>query len=96
VAQSQAFVFTDSGIQVGEGALTLTGLLAGIRTLPDPVVIDHLRRHDFSQWIADALGDRDFSSSIQNLESIYHEKKGVDAFADKLAKEIQRRYGHDL
>ncbi len=96
VPQAQAFVFTDKGMPVGAGALTLAGLLTGIRTLPGPVVIAHLRRHDFSQWISDALGDHDFSSFVRNLESIYHQNKGVDAFAETLASEIHRRYGRSL
>lgn len=95
VPRSQAFIFTDNGTQIGEEALTLAGLLAGIRTLPGAVVINHIRRHDFSRWINEVLGDRDFSRSIEELESIPHDKTGLGTFADKLANAIRRRYGQD-
>ncbi len=96
VSQSQAFIFTDNGKKIGEQALTLADLLVGIKALPEPVICDHIQRHDFSRWINDALGDRFFSGSVQELESIYNEKTDVAAFADRLAKEINSRYGQDL
>lgn len=96
VAPSQAFLFTENGAQVGVQSLTLAELLSGIRTLPEHVVFEHIKRHDFSQWISKAFGDHGFADSIHKLEAIQHDKFSVDIFAEKLIKEIYHRYGHDF
>jgi len=96
VAPSQAFVFTDNGVHIGVRSLTLAELLAGIRTLPEHAVIEHVKRHDFSQWISNALGEHDFAASVQELEAIHHDTFSVDTFVEKLIREINRRYEHDI
>ena len=96
VVPSQAFIFTENEVQIGVKSLTLAELLSGIRSVPDHVVLGHIQRHDFSQWISVAIGDHDFGASVQKLEAIHHDKPCVEMFCEKLMKEIHHRYGHDI
>lgn len=96
VAPSQAFVFTEHGVQVGDQSLTLAELLSGIRALPEHVVIEHIRRHDFSQWISNAVGDHGFADTVRKLEAMQQDEFSVDTFAEKLMKAISRRYRQDF
>jgi len=96
VAPSQAFVFTENGAQVGVQSLTLVELLAGIKTVPENVVLEHIQRHDFSQWVSMATGDHDFAASVYKIEAIHRDKLSVAVFFDKFSKEIYHRYGYDI
>jgi hypothetical protein len=57
-----------------------------------PGIFDgHIRRHDFSRWIADVFGDYPLAAQVRAVESAY----GVDSRVDvsgKLSETIRSRY----
>ena len=90
VSDAQAFVFTGDG-KPGARAHTLkefTGLLAA---LPADRLAGHLRRHDFSCWIAEVFRDHPLAAHLRKVEA------GVDSdnprdVADAIGQAIRARY----
>jgi hypothetical protein len=59
-------------------------------TAPAPVEV-HLRRHDFSRWIADVFGDYRLSKSVRQLEDEYVAGILTDVAAS-LGQAVRMRY----
>ena len=91
VAESRAFVFWKNGRLAGERARTLREFVAAVGRSPHAVLDGHLRRHDFSRWIADVFGDYPLSQSVRALED---EDRQADTglVAERLAQLIRARY----
>ncbi|MGZ8852779.1 MAG: HAD hydrolase family protein [Thermoanaerobaculia bacterium] len=91
VAAYHAFVFTRAGKATGLKALTLQQLsqvLAGVDT---EAIDSHLRRGDFSRWIADVYGDRVLAAQIAECEERYRLKSIIDV-NDAMNAAIRSRY----
>ena len=93
VPASRAFIFTDKGSQVGSVG-TLNEFIAAIAEIRSPVVDDHLRRHDFSRWLADVFGDHLLASEIRRLEDRHRAASIVD-IRESIIKAISTRYEID-
>jgi hydroxymethylpyrimidine pyrophosphatase-like HAD family hydrolase len=93
VAASAAFVFTRQGAPVGPSARTLSEFSALLGTVPADVLVAHVRRHDFSVWIANVYRDRALAAQVRALEK---EHKTAAApgpgIATALVKLISDRY----
>jgi hypothetical protein len=95
VAAGNAFVFTDNGRPAGESATTLRELAESVNRLASHVVEGHLRRHDFSRWIANLLGDSELANTVRELESQHRADGTVEHFGSELASAIGERYECD-
>jgi hypothetical protein len=87
---AQAFVFTNNG-RPGARAHTLkqfTGLLA---TLPADQLAGHLRRHDFSKWIAGVFRDPVLAHDILTVER-RTDVEDPREVADAVGRAIRARY----
>jgi hypothetical protein len=56
-----------------------------------PAIASHMRRHDFSRWIASVFGDYPLSRTVESLESeeVYQPKAVV---IRSLTQAIRTRY----
>lgn len=68
-----AFYFPGIGMPAGRHARTLTEFMDLLVQAPREVLDGHLRRHDFSRWIADVYGDRTLAAEIHLLEDAYEQ-----------------------
>jgi hypothetical protein len=92
VAAGSAFVFTDNGKPLGESARTLRELAERVKRLASHVVKGHLRRRDFSNWIANLFGDDELADTVRELESQHQVNGTVENFGNRLAAAIDERY----
>jgi hypothetical protein len=92
VAAGSVFVFTDKGRPLGQSASTLRELAERVKRLASPVVEGHLRRHDFSKWIANLFGDIELADTVRALESRHRGNRTVENFGNELAAAIDERY----
>jgi hydroxymethylpyrimidine pyrophosphatase-like HAD family hydrolase len=67
VPESRAFVLAGGAMQ-GRRVRTLSNLLRELERTPWAVVEGHLKRHDFSRWIADVFGDHPLAEDVRRLE----------------------------
>lgn len=92
VATGSVFVFTENGRPSGESATTLRELAERVKRLASPVVEGHLRRHDFSKWIANLFGDNELAKTVRELELQHRANGTVENFGNALAAAIDERY----
>lgn len=86
VAERQAFVFTD-----GRRARTLRQFVEVLEAASDTCFDGHLRRKDFSRWLADVFGDYPLATQVGALEAQYAAKPSQDAIPEIVAA-IRSRY----
>lgn len=91
VLDRNAFVFTQNYIPTGRRAGSLKEFLEILGNCPSDVLDGHLRRGDFSRWIADVLGDYPLAAQLRTIEHLYrlHQVLGV---RDAIAQAISDRY----
>lgn len=82
-----AFVFERSG----QAARTLREFVGTIEASPPESLAGHVRRGDFSRWVADVLGDYPLAVTLQRIEH-EHRTRGVEGVAYRLAEAIRSRY----
>jgi hydroxymethylpyrimidine pyrophosphatase-like HAD family hydrolase len=90
VPEAQAFVFSVEGRPVAR-ARTLKEFVGLLAALPAGVLDGHLRRHDFSRWVADVFKDGALAARIRGLES----GDGADCEGDvacAIGQTIRARY----
>jgi hydroxymethylpyrimidine pyrophosphatase-like HAD family hydrolase len=92
VAAHQGFVFTDADAPTGATARTLEEFVRIVNTLPSVVLDGHLRRADFSRWIAHVYGDLPLSRELAAIEDAYGIGHLLDP-ADRIAEVVRERYG---
>ncbi len=92
VAAENVFVFTDNGRPFGESAATLLELAGSVQRLALNVIEGHVRRHDFSTWIANLFGDKALANTVRELESQHRANGTVETFRNELAAAIEARY----
>src|SRR6185437_12821000 len=68
VPEHSAFVFWRDGMAMDK-ARTLREFIAILERWPVPAIASHMRRHDFSRWIASVFGDYPLSRTVESLES---------------------------
>jgi hypothetical protein len=90
VPRGRAFVFerTDGAPHV---ARTLREFVAEIETSPSESLTAHLRRGDFSRWVADVFGDYPMAVTLRRLEQEHH-TRGTEGMAHRLSDAIRSRY----
>ena len=60
-------------------------------TAPEVCLDGHLRRGDFSRWVAEVLGDYVLAASLRTLEARHREAPGARTVPDMVGA-IRRRY----
>ena len=71
VSRREAFAFTRNGTPFGRAVRTLDQFCEALGSLPGDVVLAHLRRHDFSRWIANVYRDRTLAAQVFALENVH-------------------------
>lgn len=91
VAERDAFVFVSGGAPTGQYARTLKEFTSIVSEAAPAVLDGHLRRGDFSRWIADVFGDYPLASRLQSLEDLYRLHQALD-IQDAIVQLIEERY----
>ncbi len=97
VPDARAFVFTERGQVQGTRATTLKAFVNALDVLPPFILEGHVRRGDFSRWLADVFGDYALALEVRALEDRTHRERDVTAVA-AIASTIRGRYdlAHNL
>jgi len=90
VLDEQAFVFTDDGRR-GPSASTLKQFMGLLAAVPPRLVEGHLRRHDFSRWLADVFRDAPLAAHVRAIEERVSVDQPRDLAAD-IVQSIRARY----
>jgi hypothetical protein len=92
VPESQAFTFaSDRGGPAGPRARTLKEFARAMLRSPAEVLEDHMRRGDFSRWIAGVFGDMQLAAQIRRLEE-RHRMDHILDLNEALVQLIRERY----
>ena len=92
VSAIHAFAFTDAHHPTGRSARTLQEFVQIVCDLPAGVLDGHLRRRDFSRWIADVYGDAPLARELSELEESFAIGHLLDP-AERIAELVRERYG---
>jgi hydroxymethylpyrimidine pyrophosphatase-like HAD family hydrolase len=87
----KAFVFTHKGLPTGQRAISLAEFISIVYTCATEVLKDHMRRHDFSNWISDVFRDDSLALQVRRLEMRRDLVHGVE-IRQSLAKIIGEHY----
>jgi hypothetical protein len=91
VPNGRAFVFWHDGKPAGRRARTLREFAAALDETPVAALQGHLRRGDFSRWIADVFGDYPLAKTVRGLEEDY--RAGIlPEVAPGVVEAIRQRY----
>jgi hypothetical protein len=91
VSEDRAFVFWRSGALSNRRARTLREFVEILESESGTTLDGHLRRGDFSKWIAGVFGDYPLAKAAQAIERAYHTTGANDAVAG-LAQAVRSRY----
>jgi hydroxymethylpyrimidine pyrophosphatase-like HAD family hydrolase len=91
VASVRAFLLTRHGEPSGPQARTLREFVTLIVAQPLEALDRHLRKSDFSRWIADVFGDAALAAQIREVEGQYQAGQRPDV-QDAIASAIGTRY----
>ena len=96
LAGGQEFVFTDNGQAIAPPARSLKQFVISLPSIPAASLDGHVRRGDFSRWIADVFHDHRLASDVRKVEQRYR-LGHLDDVRQSLARLIQDRYrfSHD-
>lgn len=89
VPRPQRFVFTKA--RGTPEAISLAGFVSILEQLDLLAIDDHLRRHDFSRWVADVFGDQSLARSVAEIESAHAIGAATDP-AGTVVAAIRERY----
>jgi hydroxymethylpyrimidine pyrophosphatase-like HAD family hydrolase len=89
--ESKAFAFTRNGEATGRRARTLKEFTAILAAAPLEMLDGHLRKGDFSRWVAGIYKDNNLASEIRDIERLYTIGQVPDV-NDALIQLIQERY----
>ncbi|MBI2834230.1 MAG: HAD family phosphatase, partial [Acidobacteria bacterium] len=91
VPHRRAFVFWRDGVPAGPQARTLRELVALVEQTPARALDGHLRRGDFSRWVAEVFGDYPLAKDLKRLEDEYRTGTLTDVAAS-LSQAVRVRY----
>jgi hydroxymethylpyrimidine pyrophosphatase-like HAD family hydrolase len=91
VPERDQFVFWRDGSPSGERARTLRQFVSIIGSCPTVALDGHLRRGDFSRWIANVLGDYPLAATVQRIEENYR-KVETPEIVSSLVDAVRSRY----
>jgi hydroxymethylpyrimidine pyrophosphatase-like HAD family hydrolase len=91
IEDSRAFVFWSDSGQTGQRAHTLGELADILEHEPAHRFDGHLRRKDFSRWIAGVFGDHQLAAEVSRIEAHYREMSSRET-AEEIVREIKSRY----
>jgi len=91
VPNGRAFVFWHDGKPAGLRARTLREFATVLAQTPMTALDGHLRRGDFSRWIADVFGDHPLAKDVRRLEEDYR-TGGMADVVPGVVEAIRRRY----
>jgi hypothetical protein len=91
VPEGRAFVFWRDGLLDGRRARTLREFVSVVEQWPVKALDGHLRRGDFSRWIADVFGDYSLAKTVRLLEQDYPARGAFD-IAVRLVQAVRTRY----
>lgn len=91
VPEARAFVFWKDGTPTGQRATTLHEFVSVVEQSAPAVIDGHMRRHDFSRWIADVFGDYPLSKTLCQIEDDRRANRLPDA-SSSLLQAIRSRY----
>jgi hydroxymethylpyrimidine pyrophosphatase-like HAD family hydrolase len=91
VPKGQSFVFWNDGGMTGTRARSLREFVAAVEHCPVAGLDGHLRRGDFSRWIAGVFGDYPLAATVRQLEDGYRAQGQADVGVS-LAQAIRARY----
>jgi hydroxymethylpyrimidine pyrophosphatase-like HAD family hydrolase len=91
VPRGRAFVFWHNGSVTGMRAHSLREFVAVVQHTPGAALDGHLRRHDFSRWVAEVFGDYPLAKSLRRLEDEYKADRLSDV-AWTICQAVRARY----
>jgi hypothetical protein len=91
VPDGRAFVFWRDGSPTGRRARTLREFVAVLEQFPAAAFDGHLRRSDFSSWIANVFGDYPLANAVRQVENDYR-IGGILNVAASIVEAIRSRY----
>lgn len=91
VTEDRAFVFWRNGSPTGQRARTLREFSRVIDRSSTAALDGHLRRGDFSRWVAEVFGDYPLAKTISALEEDHRAGNGRDVPA-RLVEAVRSRY----
>jgi hydroxymethylpyrimidine pyrophosphatase-like HAD family hydrolase len=91
VVDSRAFAFWQNGMPTPRRARTLREFVDVLEHSPVEALDGHLRRGDFSRWIADVFGDYPLAHSVRRLETDYRSGRARD-LPGVLTQAVRSRY----
>jgi hydroxymethylpyrimidine pyrophosphatase-like HAD family hydrolase len=91
VPEYDQFVFWRDGSPTGQYARTLREFVSVVEEWPPNALNGHLRRGDFSKWIANVFGDYLLARTVQHLEEEYR-LGGLSDLSSRLTEAIRTRY----
>jgi hypothetical protein len=91
VVKGQEFAFTDNGKANGPPARSLQQFLLSLARISVTSLGGHVRRGDFSRWIADVYHDDRLASNIRKVEQRYR-LGHLEDVREVVGKLIQERY----
>jgi hydroxymethylpyrimidine pyrophosphatase-like HAD family hydrolase len=91
VSAGRAFVFWHDGSPMERRARTLREFVAAVEELPAAGLDGHLRRGDFSSWIANVFGDYPLANTVREVEDDYRTGNLPDV-STSLVQAIRSRY----
>jgi hydroxymethylpyrimidine pyrophosphatase-like HAD family hydrolase len=91
VQEGRAFLFWRDGIATGPRVRTLREFVATVEHWPPTALDGHLRRGDFSHWVAEVFGDYPLARSVRRIEEAYRAQNLSDPGAS-LAQAVRARY----
>jgi hypothetical protein len=68
ITPEKEFVFTYQGVPTGQRARSLAEFIIIVSACSTAVLKDHMRRHDFSNWIGGVFGDNSLATQVRQLE----------------------------
>lgn len=91
VIDAHAFVVWIDDTRPSRRIRTLRGLVDLLEAVGPRAIDGHLRRHDFSRWIADVFGDYPLAETVRGLEREHGSGDRPDP-TDVIAQAIRSRY----
>lgn len=91
VSRRRAFVFAADGAGTRRHARTLREFVAVVEDAKPAALDEHLRKSDFSRWIADIFGDYQLAKEVARLEEEYRTRAVPDIGA-LLGQSVRAHY----